>query len=123
MNKYLYFAVSAPNSTEANEQVVMMRADRVSHFEMQTATRLDIHFTKEVGQVIEDADAGDNNRSIVALDITSGKHKEVLEAIAGAMNAASAIHKPMIVIADSENNEFVHIHITACVGIDVIDRP
>jgi len=72
---------------------------------------------------IEDADAGDNNRSIVALDITSGKHKEVLEAIAGAMNAASAIHKPMVVIADSENSEFIHIHITACVGIDVIDRP
>jgi hypothetical protein len=124
MEKFLYFAKSnAPDATEADEEVIMVRADKVSHFEMQSATRLDVHFTQDVGQVIEDADAGDNNRSIAALDITSGKHKEVLEAIAGAINSASAINSPMVVIADGANSKFIHPDITACVGIDVIDRP
>jgi hypothetical protein len=122
MNKFLYFSKGAPDATEGTEEVIMVPVEHVSHFEMQSATRLDVHFTKAVGQVIEDADAGDNNRSIAALDITSGKHKEVLQDIAAAINAHPNLD-PCVVIADSQNSVFASAHITSCVGIDVIDRP
>tara|TARA_R100001510_G_C7453018_1_gene77005 strand:+ start:111 stop:476 length:366 start_codon:yes stop_codon:yes gene_type:complete len=120
MEKYLYFAVSAPNSTASTEQVIMVKADKVSHYEMRNATDLRVYFDGSVAQE-SNTDAAGIDASSVALDITSGKHKEVLEAIAGAINAASAINSPFVVVADSENDKFVSPHITACASITVID--
>tara|TARA_A100001391_G_C4838942_1_gene216382 strand:- start:61 stop:423 length:363 start_codon:yes stop_codon:yes gene_type:complete len=119
MEKYLYFAVSAPNATTSTEQVVMVAASSVSHYEMRNATDLRIYLKETIGQEVLGGD-GDNFNEI-ALDITSGKHKEVMEAIAGAINAASAINSPFVVIADSENSKFVSPHIAACASIAIVD--
>ena len=119
MEKYLYFASAAPDATTSTEEVIMVAASKVSHYEMRNATDLRIYFDKEMGQEVLGGDGDDVNS--VALDITSGKHKEVMEAIAGAINAASAINSPMVVIADSENSKFVSPHITACASIAVVD--
>ena len=120
MNKFLYFSKGAPDATEGTEEVIMVPVEHVSHFEMQSATRLDVHFTKAVGQVIEDADAGDNNRSIAALDITSGKHKEVLQDIAAAINAHPNLD-PCIVIGDVENSVFCSSNISTVASIVVVE--
>ena len=119
MEKYLYFASAAPDGTTSTEEVIMVAASKVSHYEMRNATDLRIYFDKGMGQEVLGGDGDDANS--VALDITTGKHKEVMEAIAGAINAASAINSPMVVIADSENSKFVSPHITACASIAVVD--
>ena len=119
MEKYLYFATAAPDGTTSTEEVIMVAANKVSHYEMRNATDLRIYFEKGVAQEVLGGDGDDQNA--VALDITTGKHKEVLEAIAGAINAASAINSPFVVIADSENSKFVSPHITACASISVVD--
>jgi len=118
MEKYLYFASAAPDGTTSTEEVIMVAANKVSHYEMRNATDLRVYFEKGVGQEVLGGDGDDHNS--VALDIATGKHKEVMEAIAGAINAASAINSPMVVIADVENGKYVSPHITSCV-ITVVD--
>ena len=117
MKKYMYFAASAPDSNAANEEVVCFPADQLSHMEMATATQMRIYFESSQEN---DADSGIDAAHAV-LTITSGKHKEVMETIVSALNSASAIHKPMVVIADSENNEFIHANIEACASIAIVD--
>jgi len=118
--KYLYFATGAVDADDATEEVVMIAADRISYMEMRKTNDLRIFFDATVGQEVLSGD-GDNKVEI-ALDITVGKHKEVMEAIAGAINAASAINSPMVVVADSENGKFLHPDITACANIfEVVD--
>ena len=119
MEKFLYFASAAADGTAGDEEVIMVRAENVSHYEMDTATRLNIHFKKDVAQEVLGGDGDDQN--LVGLTITSGKHKEVLEAIAGAINAASAINSPFVVIADAENSKFIHDDITAVAAISIVD--
>jgi len=119
MEKFLYFASAAPDGTAGTEEVIMVRADNVSHYEMDTATRLNIHLKKDVAQEVLGADGDDQN--LVGITITSGKHKEVMEAIAGALNSASAINSPMVVVADDENSKYLHPNITAVAAISVVD--
>ena len=119
MEKFLYFASAAADGTASTEEVIMVRAENVSHYEMDTATRLNIHFKKDVAQEILGSDGDDQN--LVGITITSGKHKEVMEAIAGALNAASAINSPMVVVADDENSKYLHPNITAVAAINVVD--
>ena len=116
MKKFLYFAVSAPDSTTSTEQVACFPADQLSHFEMHTATALRIYFDSSQDQGVVGIDA-----PVIALTITSGKHKEVMEAISGAVASANAINAPMIVVADSENSKFLHADITACASIAIVD--
>ena len=117
MNKYLYFATAtAPDATESTEEVVMLPASRLSHFEMQSATRIKIFFTEDAGQIVETTDNA--ARTVAALDVTSGKHKE---AFADICNAIELSREPMVVIADGANSRFCSSHITLCAGIDVID--
>tara|TARA_R100001015_G_C4455039_1_gene43870 strand:- start:41 stop:397 length:357 start_codon:yes stop_codon:yes gene_type:complete len=116
MKKFLYFATAAADDTASGEEVVLFPAERLVHFEMATSTQLRCYF--DAAQEIE-ADAV--NRTVVVLTVTSGKHKEVLEAVSGAIAAAAAINNPMVTIADSENGVFVHPNLTACASIDVID--
>ena len=117
MKKFLYFASGAPDATASTEQVACFPADKLSHFEMHTATALRVYFTSS--QEL-DLDAG-IDASVVVLTITSGKHKEVMEALSGAIASANAINAPMIVVADSENSKFLHANITACASLAVVD--
>ena len=117
MKKFLYFASGAPDATTGTEEVACFPVDRLSHLEMHTATALRVYFNS--GQEA-DEDSG-IDLPVIVLTITSGKHKEVMEAISGAVASASAINAPMIVVADSENSKFLIGDITACASIAVVD--
>ena len=117
MKKFLYFASAAPDGTAATEEVVCFPADQLSHLEMASATQLRVYFESSQEN---DADSGIDAAHAV-LTITSGKHKEVIEAITGAIASANAINVPMIVVADSENSKFLHATIEACASIAVVD--
>ena len=118
MKKYLYFASAAPDSTTSTEQVIMIEESSVSHYEMRNATDLRIYLKETVGQEVLGGD-GDNFNEI-ALDITTGKHKEVMQAIAEIINAGPR-NTGFITIADSENGVFCSEHISACASITVVD--
>ena len=117
---YLYFAVEAPNGG-AIEDAIMIKSDSVSHFEMKDATKLHIFLRKGFSQEVQAVSSNGTNNILVGITITSGKHKEAMEALAGACDAASAINTPFIVVADSENSKFLHSSITACASIAVVD--
>ena len=118
MKKFLYFATAAADGTAGTEEVLMLPTDNISHFEMDTATRLNIFGKTGVAQ---EAQADGADHVVCGIDITSGKHKEVMEALAGAIASASAINSPFIVVADTENSKFLHPNITACAAISVVD--
>ena len=117
MDKMLYFAAAAPDGTASTEQVVMFPVAQLSHFEMASATSLRVYFESSQEN---DADSGIDAAHAV-LTITTGKHKEVMEAISGAVASANAINSPFIVVADSENSKFLHANITACASIAIVD--
>ena len=117
MKKFLYFASAAADGTAATEEVVCFPADQLSHMEMATATQMRVYFESSQEN---DADSGIDAAHAV-LTITTGKHKEVMEAISGAVASANAINAPMIVVADSENSKFLHADITACASIAIVD--
>ena len=119
MKKFLYFATAAADSTASTEEVLMLPVDNISHFEMDTATRLNI-FAKTGNGQEADNDSGVDH-IVCGIDITSGKHKEVMEALAGAISSANAINSPFIVVADTENSKFLTGDITACAAIAVVD--
>ena len=116
MNKYLYFAKAAADGTAGDEEVLMLPAANISHFEMDTATRLNIFAKTGVGQ---EAQADGVDHVVCGIDITSGKHKEAMQDIAKAIyeNQTGA----MATIADSENSVFCSGAITACASISVVD--
>ena len=116
MKKFLYFAASAPDGTASTEEVVTFPADQLSHMEMASATSMRVYFNSNQEQDLSGVDSAH-----AVLTITSGKHKEVMEAISGAIASASAINSPFIVVADSENSKFLHANITACASIAVVD--
>ena len=115
MEKYLYFASGAIDGTTSTEEVACFPADKLSHMEMSNTGDLRLFFesNQEMNKDVDNA--------VVALDITVGKHKEVMEAITGAIASASAINSPFIVVADSENSKFLHANITACASIAVVE--
>jgi len=117
MKKFLYFASAAADGTASTEEVVCFPADQLSHMEMASATSMRVYFESSQEN---DADSGIDAAHAV-LTITTGKHKEVMEAISGAVASASAINAPMIVVADSENSKFLHANITACASIAIVD--
>jgi len=116
MKKFLYFAVSAPDGTASTEQVACFPVDQLSHFEMASATAMRVYFHSNQEQDLSGVDSAH-----AVLTINTGKHKEAMEALAGACDAASAINTPFIVVADSENSKFLHSSITACASIAVVD--
>tara|TARA_R100001198_G_scaffold82134_1_gene55221 strand:+ start:128 stop:484 length:357 start_codon:yes stop_codon:yes gene_type:complete len=116
MKKFLYFASAAPEGTASDEEVVCFPADQLSHLEMATATQLRVYFHSNQEQDLSGVDSAH-----AVLTITSGKHKEVMEAITGAIASANAINTPFIVVADSENSKFLHANIEACASIAVVD--
>ena len=116
MKKFLYFASAAADGTASTEEVVCFPADQLSHMEMATATSMRVYFNSNQEQDLSGVDSAH-----AVLTITSGKHKEVMEAISGAVASANAINNPFIVVADSENSKFLHANITACASIAVVD--
>ena len=117
MKKFLYFSAGAPDSSTGTEQVACFPADQISHFEMATATQLRVYFESSQEN---DADSGIDAAHAV-LTVTSGKHKEAIEAIAGAVASANAINVPMITVADEENSKYISPFITACASLAVVD--
>ena len=117
MKKFLYFASAAADGTASTEEVVCFPADQLSHMEMATATQMRVYFESSQEN---DADSGIEAAHAV-LTIDTGKHKEVMEAISGAVASANAINSPFIVVADSENSKFLHANITACASIAIVD--
>ena len=118
LKNYLYFAKSAPDGTAADEETIMIDADSISHFEMDTATRLNIHLRKNFGQEFNQ-DSDEVTNIGVGLDITSGKHKDVIQCLAGVCTSGAIGYGGFTVVADSENSVFVHPHITACAAVIV----
>ena len=116
MKKFLYFAASAPDGTASTEEVVCFPADQLSHMEMASATSMRVYFNSNQEQDLSGVDSAH-----AVLTIDTGKHKEVMEAISGAIASANAINTPFIVVADSENSKFLHANITACASIAVVD--
>ena len=116
MKKFLYFAASAPDGTASTEEVACFPADQLSHMEMASATSMRVYFNSNQEQDLSGVDSAH-----AVLTITTGKHKEVMEAISGAIASASAINAPFIVVADSENSKFLHANITACASLAVVD--
>ena len=116
MKKFMYFAAGAPDSDAATEEVVCFPADQLSHMEMASATSMRVYFNSNQEQDLSGVDSAH-----AVLTINTGKHKEVMEAISGAIASANAINSPFIVVADSENSKFVNAEITACASIAVVD--
>ena len=115
MDKYLYFATStAPDGTASTEEVAMFPAGQISHFEMASATSMRVYFESSQEN---DADSGIDAAHAV-LTVTSGKHKEAIETIAGAIADGKAL---MITVADEENSKYISPFITACASIAVVD--
>ncbi len=116
MKKFLYFSAGTPDGTASDEEVVCFPADQLSHFEMASATSMRVYFNSNQEQDLSGVDSAH-----AVLTITSGKHKEVMEAICGAVASANAINVPMITVADEENSSYIHANITACASIAVVD--
>jgi hypothetical protein len=116
MKKFLYFSAGTPDGTAGTEEVVCFPADQLSHLELASATQLRVYFHSNQEQDLSGVDSAH-----AVLTITSGKHKEVIEAITGAVASANAINVPMITIADEETSSYIHADITACASIAVVD--
>ena len=116
MKKFLYFSAGTPDGTASDEEVVCFPADQLSHFELASATSIRVYFNSNQEQDLSGVDSAH-----AVLTITSGKHKEVMEAICGAVASANAINVPMITVADEENSSYIHANITACASIAVVD--
>ena len=117
---YLYFAKEAPDGGAA-EDVIAIKADSVSHFEMKDATKLHIWLTSGHGQKVENSASNPTNNILVGITITSGKHKEVMECLASIFSSTRKVPGGFTVVADSENSVFVHPSITGCNVIEVVD--
>ena len=116
MDKMLYFASGAPDGTAGTEEVILVPVENISHFEMDSATRLNIHF-----KGVEQEKAADGtDASLVGLTITSGKYKEALQDITAAINAHPN-GDPFIVVADEVNSKYASAHVTACASIAIVD--
>ena len=116
MDKFLYFAAGAPDGTASTEEVVMFPVAQLSHFEMASATSLRVYFESSQEN---DADSGIDAAHAV-LTITSGKYKEALQDIVGAINAHPN-GDPFVVVADEVNSKYASTHITACASIAIVD--
>ena len=117
MKKFLYFSAGTPDGTAATEEVACFPADQLSHFELATATSLRVYFESSQEN---DADSGIDAAHAV-LTFTSGKHKEVIEAICGAVASGQVFSNPMVTVADEETSTYISPHITACASIAIVD--
>tara|TARA_R100001591_G_scaffold1379_4_gene3372 strand:- start:1 stop:369 length:369 start_codon:yes stop_codon:yes gene_type:complete len=108
MKIMLYFAEA--NGADAEADAVVVPAENVLGIHPTAATTCNVYYKHT--KVVEGTDA-DATFNYVELTYTSGKFKEVCEAIVGAMNGAPATNSGFVVIADGDNSKFISPHISA----------
>ncbi len=101
MKRFLY-CTSAANDEQ------MIPVSKVVGFDVQDATNLWVYN--------EGVDGIDNN-GIMKLTVTSGKLKEVQEAIVNAINYST---NPFIVLADDQNKVYLHPNIEGVSAVGVL---
>jgi hypothetical protein len=119
--KMLYFCSGAADDAGADEEIIMVPVENVSHWEVAGTGNLDVFFKVNVGQEAVDMDTGTADFNKVRLTVTagSGNMKSVLQSIAGSINATHS--DGLIVIADDENSVYCNPLITACNAITILD--
>ena len=110
MKNFLYFATGGGADAAADNMVVP--ADNVIGINATAATTCNLYFKNP--RILEGTDA-DSTKNYVELTYTSGKYKEVCEAIVGAIASAAAINNPLITVADMNNSKFISDHISAVI--------
>tara|TARA_R100001224_G_C3917819_1_gene114219 strand:- start:50 stop:418 length:369 start_codon:yes stop_codon:yes gene_type:complete len=108
MKNFLYFATGGGADAAADNLVVP--ADTVMSINATAATTCNLYFKNP--RILEDT-ADDSTKNYVELTYTSGKYKEVCEAIVGAINGAPATSNGFVVVADADNSKFIHSAITS----------
>ena len=103
MKIMLYFAEA--NGADAEADAVVVPAENILGIHPTAATTCNIYFKNT--RLVEGTDA-DTKFNLVQLTYTSGKFKEVAEAVTGAMNGAPATNSGFVVIADQDNDKYVH---------------
>ena len=103
----LYFAEN--ESADAEADALCVPAESVIGIHPTAATTCNIYFKNT--RLVEGTDA-DSKFNFVQLTYTSGKFKEVAEAVVGALNGAPATNSGFVVIADQDNGKYVHGAIT-----------
>ena len=99
----LYFAEN--ESADAEADALCVPAESVIGIHPTAATTCNIYFKNT--RLVEGTDA-DSAFNYVQLTYTSGKFKEVAEAVVGALNGAPATNSGFVVIADQDNDKYVH---------------
>ena len=110
MKNFLYFADAGGTDAAADNMVVP--ADAVIGINATAATTCNLYFKNT--RILEGTDA-DSTKNYVELTYTSGKYKEVCEAIVGAINGAPATSSGFVVVADMNNSKFISNHISAVI--------
>ena len=110
MKKFLYFATAGGADAAADNLVVP--ADDVMSINATAAATCNLYFKNP--RVLEGTDA-DSTKNYVELTYTSGKYKEVCEAIVGAIASAAAINNPLITVADMNNSKYISNYISAVI--------
>ena len=98
----LYFAEN--ESADAEADALCVPAESVIGIHPTAATTCNIYFKNT--RRVEGADA-DSAFNLVQLTYTSGKFKEVAEAVVGAINGVVG-NSGFVVIADQDNSAYVH---------------
>ena len=106
MKNFLYFADAGGTDAAADNMVVP--ADAVIGINATAATTCNLYFKNP--RILEGTDA-DSTKNYVELTYTSGKYKEVCEAIVGAINGHAG-KSGNILIADDVNSKYIHADIT-----------
>ena len=127
MEKYLYFRnVTAVGDDDNIEDSVTFKSSKL--FGMFPSSDTALKLTFDPIQRPSDtgvAGAVDNAANLplvdtVLLNVTANSHREVMQAIAGALNSAGAINDPFIVVADDATDDSngaamtLHRDITSC---------
>ena len=110
MKNFLYFASGGGADAAADNMVVP--ADNVIGINATAADTCNLYFKNP--RILEGTDA-DSTKNYVELTYTSGKYKEVCEAIVGAINGAPATSSGFIVVADADNSKFIHPAISSLI--------
>ena len=126
MEKFLYFRnVTAVGDDDNIEDSATFKASNLIGMFPSSDTALKLTFNPIQRPVTDAAGAVDNAANLphvdtVILNVNTNAHREVMQAIAGALNSAGAINDPFIVVADDatdDNNASaitLHRDITSC---------
>ena len=119
-NKMLYFCSGAADDTGADEEIIMVPVENVSHWEVSGTASLDCYFTTAVAQEGGTQTATDRSKVRLVVTAGSGNMKSVLRSITQLVN--SHPHSDgFLVVADDENSVYCNPLITACNAITILD--